>query len=80
MHAPAWRYCIPFPNARTKSEGGERSWTKCGKIMDAGRTNSYILLRGCWTESYQNYTQSTEMIADLPAKIKIVMFHSILDR
>jgi len=43
------QYCIPFQNARTKREGGKRSWIKCVKIIEAGCTNSYITnSRACW--------------------------------
>jgi len=37
MRAFTKRYCKRVQNATSKSEGSERSWTKRGKIIDAGR-------------------------------------------
>jgi len=39
---PTRRCCVPFWNGRATSEGGERNWTKRGKIIDAGRLVSYV--------------------------------------
>jgi len=40
------RCVIPFRNCNATSEGGERSWTKRGKIIDANRSISYVSIPG----------------------------------
>jgi len=62
----------PSPYWRTRSHRR--------KNFDANCTISYVLLRGHWTESYHISTRCTEMTADYSAKIKIVIFKSVLER